>query len=149
MPQGSLGAVWKKRKSSPVYLQRFYNTMHVCAKWLQSCPTLCDPRTVARQAPLSMRFSRQEYWSGLLCSPPGDLPSPGSKPCILHLLDWQAGFSPLASPWKPLKHCSTGQNQDPDMQHLDSALFDCLGNTMPLPPWNPLGIDPDGPSQAL
>ena len=33
--------------------------------------------TVARQAPLSMGFSRQEYWSGLPCPPPGDLPDPG------------------------------------------------------------------------
>ena len=33
--------------------------------------------TVARQAPLSMGFSRQEYWSGLPCPPPGDLPNPG------------------------------------------------------------------------
>ena len=39
----------------------------------QSYPTLCDPWTVARQAPLSMGFSRQEYWSGLPCPPPGDL----------------------------------------------------------------------------
>ena len=35
---------------------------------------------VARQAPLSMEFSRQEYWSGLLFPPPGDLPNPGIKP---------------------------------------------------------------------
>ena len=34
-------------------------------------------RTVAHQAPLSMGFSRQEYWSGLPCPPPGDLPDPG------------------------------------------------------------------------
>ena len=33
--------------------------------------------TVAHQAPLSMGFSRQEYWSGLPCLPPGDLPDPG------------------------------------------------------------------------
>ena len=33
-------------------------------------------RTIARQAPLSMRFSRQGYWSGLPCLPPGDLPDP-------------------------------------------------------------------------
>ena len=38
------------------------------------------PRTVARQAPLSMGFSRQEYWSGLPCHHPGDLPNPGIKP---------------------------------------------------------------------
>ena len=37
------------------------------------------PRTVARQAPLSMGFSREEYWSGLPCPPPEGLPSPGIK----------------------------------------------------------------------
>ena len=35
---------------------------------------------VAHQAPLSMGFSKQEYWSGLLCLPPGDLPEPGIEP---------------------------------------------------------------------
>ena len=39
--------------------------------------TLC---TIAHQAPLSMGFSRQEYWSGLPCPPPGDLPNPGIEP---------------------------------------------------------------------
>ena len=39
--------------------------MCVCAKLLQSCPTLCDPWTVDHQSPLSMGFSRQEYWSEL------------------------------------------------------------------------------------
>ena len=38
------------------------------------------PWTVACQAPLSMNFSRQEYWYGLPCPPPGDLPNPGIKP---------------------------------------------------------------------
>ena len=38
------------------------------------------PWTVACQAPLSMGFSRQEYWNGLPCPPPGDLPNPGIKP---------------------------------------------------------------------
>ena len=36
--------------------------------------------TVAGQAPLSMGFSRQEYWSGMPCPPPGDLPQPQIKP---------------------------------------------------------------------
>ena len=36
--------------------------------------------TVAHQAPLSMGFCRQEYWSGLLCPSPGDLPDPGIEP---------------------------------------------------------------------
>ena len=38
------------------------------------------PWTIAHQAPLSVRFSRQEYWSGLPCPPPGDLPDPGTEP---------------------------------------------------------------------
>ena len=46
----------------------------------QLCLTLATPWTVARQAPLSMGFSRQEYWSGVPFPPPGDLPDPGIKP---------------------------------------------------------------------
>ena len=46
----------------------------------QSCPTLCDPWTVACQAPQSMEFSRQEYWSELPFPSPEDLPNPGIKP---------------------------------------------------------------------
>ena len=44
----------------------------------QSCLTL--PRTVVRQALLSMEFSRQEYWSGLPFPSPGDLPTQGVEP---------------------------------------------------------------------
>ena len=43
----------------------------------QSCQILCDPMSVTHQAPLSMEFSRQEYWSGLPFPPSGDLPHPG------------------------------------------------------------------------
>ena len=46
-----------------------------------SCVRLCATLwTVARQAPLSMGFSREEYWSGLPCPSPGDLPDPRIKP---------------------------------------------------------------------
>ena len=46
----------------------------------KSCPTLAIPWTVACQAPLSMGFSRQEYWSGLPFPFPGDFPDPGIEP---------------------------------------------------------------------
>ena len=46
----------------------------------KSCLTLVAPWTVACQVPLSMRFSRQEYWSGLPFPSPGDLPDPGTEP---------------------------------------------------------------------
>jgi len=42
----------------------------------QSGPTLCDPMDCSPQASLSMEFSRQEYWSGLPCPSPEDLPDP-------------------------------------------------------------------------
>ena len=51
--------------------------MCMLAKLPQSYPILGDP--IVHQAPLSMGFSRQEYCSGLLCPPPGDLPDPGIK----------------------------------------------------------------------
>ena len=46
----------------------------------QLCPALCDPMHCSRQAPLSMEFSRQEYWSVLPFTSPGDLPHPGFEP---------------------------------------------------------------------
>ena len=46
----------------------------------RSCPTLVTPWTVACQAPLSMRFPRQEYWSGLPFPAPGDIPNPRIEP---------------------------------------------------------------------
>ena len=58
--------------------------------------------TTARQAPLSLEFSRQECWSGLPCSPPGDLPHPEIEPASLQsLLQWHAGSLPLMPPGKP------------------------------------------------
>ena len=46
-------------------------------KVTQFCLTLCDPRDIATHAPLSLGFSRQEYWSGLPFTLPGDLPDSG------------------------------------------------------------------------
>ena len=71
----------------------------MCAKLLYSCLTLCDPMDyIAHQVPLPMGFSRQEYWSGLPCPPPGDLLTQGLNPESLSLPHWQAGSLPLAPP---------------------------------------------------
>ena len=48
-----------------------------CYLVTKSCSTLCNSMGVACQAPLSMGFPRQEHWSGLPLSSPGDLPNPG------------------------------------------------------------------------
>ena len=58
--------------------------------------------TVACQAPLSVGFSRQKYWSGLSCPPPRYLLNQGSNPHHLHLLHWQVGSLPLVPPKKPI-----------------------------------------------
>ena len=68
----------------------------------KSCPTLVTPWTVAHQAPLSIEFSRQEYWSRLPLPSPGDLSYPGIEPGSPAL---QADFLPTELRGKPLlKH---------------------------------------------
>ena len=54
-------------------------------KLLRRVQLFATPWTVAYQAPLSMEFSRQEYWSGVPLPSPGDLPDPGIKPRSLAL----------------------------------------------------------------
>ena len=58
------------------------------------------PWTVVGQAPLSMGFSRQEYWSGLPCPPPEDLPNLGFEPVSPALA---GGFFTTGPPGEPLK----------------------------------------------
>ena len=67
----------------------------------------CDPVTVAYQAPLTVGFPRQEYWSGLPLPSPGLIQTQGSN---LHLLHWQVDSlllshqgSPIMDTTKPLK----------------------------------------------
>ena len=70
----------------------------------QSCPTLCDPMDcIDHQAPLSMGFTKQEYWNGLLFPSPRDLPRPGIEPASPAL---QADSLPrglLGNPYQWLK----------------------------------------------
>ena len=62
------------------------------------------PRTIARQAPLSMGFSRPEFWSGLPFPPPGDLPDPGIEPASPALA---GGFFTTSATWETLTACLT------------------------------------------
>ena len=68
---------------------------HFSCIWL--CVTLW---TVACQVPLSMRFSRQEYWNGLLCPPPGDRPDPGTEPMSLFSPALAGGFFTTSTTWE-------------------------------------------------
>ena len=58
------------------------------------------PWTVARQAPLSMGFSRQEHWSGLPGLAPGDLPDPGIEPTSLTSLALAGRFFTTSATWE-------------------------------------------------
>ena len=65
--------------------------------------------TVAHQAPLSMGFSRQEYWSGLPCPPPGDLPNPGMEPSSLMSPALAARFLTTSTTWKAHRLCHSSK----------------------------------------
>ena len=63
------------------------------------------PWTVACQALLSMVFSRQVYWSGMSCPPPGYLPDPGIKPTSLMSLALAGRFFTTSATWEaPILH---------------------------------------------
>ena len=77
--------------------------VHTCSV-TKSCPTLATPWTVAHQAPLSMGFSRQEYWSGLPCPLSADLPNPGIELTSLMYPVLAGGFFTSNTTWGA--HCS-------------------------------------------
>ena len=80
----------------------------VCAKYMLSSFSrvrlFVTPWTVAHQAPLSMGFSRQGYWRGLPCPPPGDLPNPGTEPASLASPALAGGFLTTSAPLEALLH---------------------------------------------
>ena len=78
----------------------YVSCMHACEVLSHFSRVLlfATPLTVALQASLSMGFSRQEYWNGLPCPPPEDLPYPGIKPAAPAL---QADSLPLSHQGSP------------------------------------------------
>ena len=63
------------------------------------------PRAIAHQAPLSVEFSRQEYWSVLPCPPPGDLPDPGIEAASFVSPALAARFFTTSATWEaPLNY---------------------------------------------
>ena len=76
-----------------------YMCMHACC--IASVMSDSEiPWTATYKAPLSMGFSRQEYWSGLPCPPPGDLPDPGINPVSLMSLALAGGFFTTNTTWE-------------------------------------------------
>ena len=67
--------------------------------------------SAARQAPLSMGFSRQEHWSGCHALLQGIFPTQGLNLCLLCFLHWQVGYLPVPPPWKPELAIGHGKNK--------------------------------------
>ena len=83
--------------------------------------------TVAHQTPLSMGFSRQEYWSGLPCPPPGNLPDPEIKPVSSA---FQMDSFPVSHQGSPVKSYSGL------VAKLCSTLWDPMDCSPPSSPWD-------------
>ena len=73
---------------------------------------LATPSTVAHQAPLSMWFPRQGYWSGLPFSPPGDLPNPGIKPSFLKSPALAGEFFTTSATWEAHRPLGSRENSE-------------------------------------
>ena len=83
--------LWGNGKCQPLFQK---GRVYVCAP---SCPTLSTPWTIAHQAPLSLEFSRQAYWSGLSFPTSGHLPNPGIEPVSPALA---GGFFTTSTTWE-------------------------------------------------
>ena len=85
-----------------------YDSLKWRSEVAQSCPALCNPMDSSlHQAPPSMGFSRQEYWSGLPFPSPGDLPDPGIKPRSRHCRQALHRLSQVCMP----KACASQQEE--------------------------------------
>ena len=83
------------------YKNKNRTIMHPCMLSCFSCVRLCATLwLIARQAPLSVGFSRQEHWSGLSCPPPEGLPDPGIKPTSLRSPVLAGGFFTTSATWE-------------------------------------------------
>ena len=81
----------------------------MCAKLLQSYPTLCDSVNCSLPGSLSMEFSMEEYWSGLPCPPAGTLPNPGIEPMSFLSPALAGRFFTRFFTWEAQRVCSFHQ----------------------------------------
>ena len=88
--------------SSLIHVSPISPLMCSCAKLLSHVWLFEAPWTVARQTPLSMGYSRQEYWSGLPCPPSGDVPDAGIKSLSLMSPALVGRFFTTSAVWKAL-----------------------------------------------
>ena len=109
----------------------------VCTKLLQLCPIFVTPWTRARQSPLSMGFSKQEYWSELPCPPPGNLLDPGIEPVSLMSPALASKFSTTSTTWEAPNNMHNGILNDRVrkilinmLTHFKQSFCSCIACTM-------------------
>ena len=95
-----------------VMLSRFSNVQLFATLW-----------TVTHQAPLSMGFSRQKYWSGLPCPSPGNLPNPGIEPKSLKSPSLASGFFTTSITWETVKGTLWLHNRRQSFSFLNQSPF--------------------------
>ena len=93
--------------------------------------------TVTRQAPLSVGFSRQEYWSGMPCPPPGDLPDPGIKPESLFSPTLAGGFF------------TTSTTREALIGYVAVLCRSVMSNSLPPHSYSPSGYSVHGESPGM
>ena len=99
----------------------FFKEDHAC-----SCAVMSDsvtPWTAAHQAPLSMGFFRQDYWSGLPCPIPGDLPDPGIEPMSPMSPPLAGGFFTTEPPSKLSEVPLLSKSPNPKVQSISDDSF--------------------------
>ena len=106
----------------------YYKIIEIDAVYVQSC-LFAAPWIVVHQAPLSMKFLRQEYWSGLSCPPPEYLPNPGIKPWI-SCVSCPGRFSTTSATWGAKRDAAAAKS-------LQSCLTLC-NPTDSSPPGSPI-----------
>ena len=91
---------WQKKKKNPL-ISTIDQILVVVVQWLSHVQLFVTPWTIACQVTLSMRFLRQEYWSGLPFPPLGYLPYPGIEPVSLALAGRCFTTEPQGKPYRP------------------------------------------------
>ena len=123
-----------------------------CFSRVRLCAT---PWTIACQAPLSMGFSRQEYWSGLPCPPPWDLPDPGIETTSLKSPALAGGFFTTSATWEAgvpsslenhENHCRTSSTIPSSLRVLEVGVSLERVNSSCKAQSSPFGTDSSGPT---
>ena len=117
-------ASWRSSWSFIIFVMHPWRCMW--AQLLSHVQLFATPWTIVHQAPLSMQFSRQEYWCKLPFPSLGDLPDLGLNPPLLRLLHWQVD-SLLWATWEALEDQCANMGRDERFPPLSLTLTVGLG----------------------